>query len=114
MICSLGKRLRQDSLRISLLTTDFRRLLISQDFFEIYLTIAEYNSKYIRYLHGDEKATIGEPSFLTMKQYGPWNTGLYQHMRHLGRLMLGFALQQLEIESYQEDPFTGPSTKKPR
>lgn len=55
----------------------FRRLLISQDSYEIFLTIAEFDSAYEKYLHGDEKATPDEPSLMKMKPYRPWSTKNY-------------------------------------
>ncbi|MCJ1464763.1 hypothetical protein MMC07_003376 [Pseudocyphellaria aurata] len=60
----------------------FRRLLISQDSCEIYMTIAEYDSAYLDYLHGKEEATYDEPSFLKTSQYGPWNTKNYEEMEN--------------------------------
>lgn len=88
----------------------FRRLLISQDCFEIYLTVASYGSDYVKYLQGDEQATLGEPSFMIMKQYGPWSTKNYEHMDQLGALILAFTLQQSSRDSFQEDPFPNPGT----
>ncbi|MCJ1467786.1 hypothetical protein MMC07_006411 [Pseudocyphellaria aurata] len=73
----------------------FRRLLVSQDACEIYMTIAEYDSAYIDYIHGKEEATSGEPSFLTMHQYGPWKTMNHEEMENLGFLILAFSLQQI-------------------
>lgn len=83
----------------------FRRLLISQDSFEIYLTLAEYDFAYMKYLRGDAQATIGEPSLMVMNRYGPWSTKNYQHMEQLGVLLLAFTLLQLSTDTSQADPF---------
>ncbi|MCJ1425759.1 hypothetical protein MMC29_003659 [Sticta canariensis] len=93
--------------------TCFRRLLISQDSEEIYLTVAECDSAYLSYLIDDEQSAVGEPSFMTMKQYGPWRTKNHHHMEHLGPLVLAFTLQQGLNNSSQENPFTGPIFDKP-
>ncbi|EGE80922.2 hypothetical protein BDDG_03863 [Blastomyces dermatitidis ATCC 18188] len=47
------------------------RVLVSQDHMEIYLTIAEYDNGYVKYLRGenDEKDEI---SLMKMNQFGPW------------------------------------------
>ncbi|KAL2379835.1 hypothetical protein RJZ90_004985 [Blastomyces dermatitidis] len=49
----------------------FSRVLVSQDHMEIYLTIAEYDNGYVKYLRGenDEKDEI---SLMKMNQFGPW------------------------------------------
>lgn len=91
------------------MTTNYKlsRLLISQDCFEIYLTVASYDSDYVKYLQGNEQATLGEPSFMIMKQYGPWDIKNYRHMDQLGALILAFTLQQFPKDSSQ-DPSTNP------
>ncbi|OAT13104.1 hypothetical protein BDBG_08371 [Blastomyces gilchristii SLH14081] len=49
----------------------YRRVLVSQNHMEIYLTIAEYDNGYVKYLRGenDEKDEI---SLMKMNQFGPW------------------------------------------
>ncbi|MCJ1462256.1 hypothetical protein MMC07_000856 [Pseudocyphellaria aurata] len=83
----------------------FRRLLVSQDSHEIYLTIAEYDYDYMNYLHGNVQATIGKPSLMVMTQYGPWNTKNYEHMEHVGFILLAFTLQHISTHVSQTDPF---------
>ncbi|MCJ1464542.1 hypothetical protein MMC07_003155 [Pseudocyphellaria aurata] len=81
----------------------FRRLLISQDSFEIYLNLAEYDSAYISYIRRDEQAMVDRPSLMKINQYGPWNTKNSDHMKQLGTMMLAFTLQHVSNDS---DPFT--------
>lgn len=90
----------------------FRRLLISQDSNEIYLTIAKYDAAYVNYILGDAEATSGKPSLMTMHQYGPWKTMNHEDMENLGILILAFTLQQFSNDSSQEDPFTDPGKRK--
>ncbi|PLB38958.1 uncharacterized protein BDW47DRAFT_18344 [Aspergillus candidus] len=67
------------------------RALISQDRHEIFITIAEYDSGYVTYLR--KKPLNNEPlSFLTMRQYGPWNTTHAGHMKKLGPILLALTL----------------------
>lgn len=76
-----------------------RRLLISQDVSEIYLTVAEFGSAYKAYLRVDRPNKISEPSFMTMTQYGPWDTMNADHMRQLGQLLLAFTLKHRETRN---------------
>jgi hypothetical protein len=69
-----------------------RRLLISQDSYEIYLTFAEYDNGYREYLRGNNDRPT---AFMTMFQYGPWLTTKAGHMQSLGEVILTFTLQQL-------------------
>ncbi|PLN78854.1 hypothetical protein BDW42DRAFT_174009, partial [Aspergillus taichungensis] len=67
------------------------RAHVSQDRHEIFITIAEYDSSYVSYLRKnplDDEA----PSFLTMHQYGPWNTTHAGHMKKLGPILLALTL----------------------
>ena len=70
-----------------------RRLFISQDSTEIYLTIAGFESAYKDYLCSKEQSKVRERSFMTMNQYGPWNVRIMEHMEHLGKLLLAFTLR---------------------
>ncbi|KAE8153590.1 hypothetical protein BDV25DRAFT_149138 [Aspergillus avenaceus] len=70
---------------------DKLRCHISQNRHEIFITIAEYDSGYVSYLR--KKPAAGEPpSFLTMHQYGPWNTQDAGHMKKLGPILLALTL----------------------
>lgn len=78
------------------------RLLISQDRHEIYLSFAEYQEEYVKYLTNTQrrKAT---PAFLTMHQYGPWDTQNAFHMRDIGKILLAIALRA-KSESMARSP----------
>ncbi|GAB1204501.1 hypothetical protein APSETT445_003156 [Aspergillus pseudonomiae] len=92
------------------------RALISQDRHEIFLTFAEYDHKYLAYLKNkpfqiepsetgksQNKASghelsahqtpdTGASSFLTMHQYGPWDTQQRSNMAGLGPILLAISL----------------------
>jgi len=80
-------------IRLKTFTHQIRRLLVSQDSVEIYLTFAVYDIAYREYLRGNNKQPT---SFMTMIQYGPWMTTKAGHMESLGHHILAFTLQQLE------------------
>ena len=94
------------------LTDDFRRLLISQDSHEIYITIGEYGEPYEEYLcttkHMTQKKSA-EPSFLTMRQYGPWKTDVERHTKQVAMLLLACTLSGIPVDSENQgnlgDPF---------
>ena len=65
-----------------------RRLLISQDYTEIYLTIAEFEPAYKEYVCGNRHSKVSPLSLMTMSQYGPWETWRSDHMAQLGKLVL--------------------------
>ncbi|KAI0435027.1 hypothetical protein F5Y09DRAFT_158661 [Xylaria sp. FL1042] len=72
-----------------------RRLLISQDRDEIYLTFAEFDADYVDYVcHKpiDPHEPRRPRSFLTMTEYGPFDVGNRKAMKKLGELVLGLAL----------------------
>ncbi|PLB45039.1 hypothetical protein P170DRAFT_513116 [Aspergillus steynii IBT 23096] len=70
---------------------DKLRVHVSQNRHEIFITVAEYDSGYISYLR--KKPADDEPlSFLTMHQYGPWNTNNAGHMKKLGPILLALTL----------------------
>ncbi|KAB8200084.1 hypothetical protein BDV34DRAFT_230615 [Aspergillus parasiticus] len=69
-----------------------RRVLVSQDRHEIYLTFAEYSEDYVKYLNN----TLGKdesPGFLTLHGFGPWDTDRVGDMKDLGRILLAIALR---------------------
>lgn len=90
---------------------------VSQDRHEIFLVFAEYDDNYLAYLKSfkiessDHKlsesrvssssAPVDEaPSFLTMHQYGPWDTRHGSHMKQLGPILLAITLYAAsEIEA---------------
>ncbi|KAI9037509.1 zinc finger MYND domain-containing protein [Aspergillus affinis] len=70
---------------------DKLRVHMSQNRHEIFFTIAKYDSGYVSYLK-KKPADDQPPSFLTMHQYGPWNTENAGHMKKLGPILLALAL----------------------
>lgn len=75
------------------------RFHVSQDRHFIYVTVATYSQKYLKYLVNGKSSK--RPSFLTMDQYGPWDTTDVRHMRQLGPILLAITLRA-ESESQQE------------
>ncbi|KAI0970014.1 hypothetical protein F4678DRAFT_480727 [Xylaria arbuscula] len=67
-----------------------RRLLVSQDRHNIYLTFAVYNADYVDYICD---RAIRDNAFLTMKEYGPFDISQRKAMEMLGELVLAYALQ---------------------
>lgn len=62
-----------------------RRLLVSQDRDEIYLTWASYNDDYVKYLTDPTfDGSLGWP-FLEMNEIGPFMTRNHRHMRRLAQ-----------------------------
>lgn len=72
-----------------------RRLLVSQDRHEIYLTFAEFDRSYVDYLAGQDngKNAKGSPSLMKMKTYGPYEITRHTHMKVLGEFLLGWTIQ---------------------
>ncbi|KAJ5254666.1 hypothetical protein N7505_011875 [Penicillium chrysogenum] len=75
-----------------------RRLLISQDNHEIFLTIACYDTEYVRYLKGElvEGSNFDGRStkpFLKMQEYGPWDITDANNMAYLAEIVLGVAFE---------------------
>ncbi|PYI02943.1 hypothetical protein BO78DRAFT_432519 [Aspergillus sclerotiicarbonarius CBS 121057] len=68
------------------------RIHVSQDRHEIFLTVAQYDGDYIRYLE-DKDHRSESKSFMTMHQFGPWNTLDATHMSYLGPIMLAISLR---------------------
>lgn len=66
----------------------------------MYVTVAKYDHKYLEYLV-DGKSSKDDPSFMTMDQYGPWDTTDGGHMRRLGPILLAITLRA-DHESQQE------------
>ncbi|OQD64837.1 hypothetical protein PENPOL_c007G05098 [Penicillium polonicum] len=84
-----------------------RRLLVSQDNHEIYLTIADYDNQYLAYLkNGDESCG---PS-LKMQTYGPWNIAHPSHMERLALIILCVAF---EVHIKRPAHFARGDSKRP-
>ena len=92
-------------------TNKYRRLLFSQDAHEIYITIGEYGEGYEEYLRTTkptDEAKMAEPSFLTMYQYGPWDTTSKSQTRNVAILLLACTLGEIpkpKDKSKIDDPF---------
>ncbi|PYI09929.1 hypothetical protein BO78DRAFT_426928 [Aspergillus sclerotiicarbonarius CBS 121057] len=85
---------------------DKMRVHVSQDRHEIFLTFAEYENDYLAYLKtapskpetsktakSENKSSENQKSpFMTMHQYGPWDTRNSSHMKQLGPILLAIAL----------------------
>ncbi|KAB8264340.1 hypothetical protein BDV32DRAFT_160587 [Aspergillus pseudonomiae] len=69
-----------------------KRIIVSQDWHEIFLTVAKYGDEYIRYL-SDKHYQGGSNSFMTMHQFGPWNTLDVASMKLLGPILLAISLR---------------------
>ncbi|PLB55575.1 hypothetical protein P170DRAFT_484535 [Aspergillus steynii IBT 23096] len=67
------------------------RLHVSQDRHEIFITFAEYDKEYIKYLNDD--SDTDDLHFLTLHQFGPWNTTSPARMRDLGKFLLAISLR---------------------
>jgi len=71
-----------------------RRLLVSQDRHEIYLTMAKFDSSYVKYLRDGTKE--GNP-FLRMHEFGPFRIEHMGHMKKVGETILAFTLQMSNL-----------------
>lgn len=68
------------------------RLHVSQDRNEIYLIFADYDEDYVKYLD-NKLGPTDEPGFLTMYQFGPWDTESGSDMADIGKILLAIALR---------------------
>ncbi|KKK17411.1 hypothetical protein P175DRAFT_0487414 [Aspergillus ochraceoroseus IBT 24754] len=69
-----------------------RRLHISQDRHQLFIIIAEYSQDYIDYLN--KKPPVGSAlPFLTMHEYGAWDTSILREMDSIARIILAIALR---------------------
>ncbi|KAJ5509648.1 hypothetical protein N7527_011791 [Penicillium freii] len=62
-----------------------RRLLVSQDNHEVYLTIADYDNRYLAYLNNGDASC---DQSLKMQTYGPWSIAHPSHMEDLAMIIL--------------------------
>lgn len=89
-----GKLDNNMPLNVYMLTRTYRRLLISQDEDDIYLTLAQYPPEYPAYLQGDLCPSRGTAlPFLTMQDYGPWVIESKSNMRHFAMVIMSYCLQ---------------------
>ncbi|KAJ5804397.1 uncharacterized protein N7518_000700 [Penicillium psychrosexuale] len=68
------------------------RLHVSQDRHQIFITFAEYADSYIQYLNDMLPEKSPRP-FLTMHEFGPWNTTSRRDMEAVGGILLAIALR---------------------
>ncbi|PLB55280.1 hypothetical protein P170DRAFT_505893 [Aspergillus steynii IBT 23096] len=71
----------------------FRRFHVSQDRHEIWLSFAEYDREYIKYIEDGSQNPNRPLSFLTMHEFGPFNTLKKEHMAKLGPILLALTLR---------------------
>lgn len=76
----------------------YRRIIISQDRHEIYITIAEYDGLYIKYLKDELLPGDDRLALMTMNQYGPWLVDSSRDMERLGEIILALALEGGVVE----------------
>ena len=71
------------------------------------MTVAEYGQNYPKYLSEKRPSSLQDPSlFLTMHQYGPWDTSKKSAVQEIGTLILAITLRaeweiKEEIKSQQ-------------
>jgi hypothetical protein len=70
----------------------FRRFIISQDQHQIFITLADYWTGYVKYLQGVSGASR-DISLMTMNEYGPWDTRSAGDMYDLSLILLAISLQ---------------------
>lgn len=92
----------------SKLTISYSRILISQDHNEIYVTIAEYERAYLKYLCN--KVPFEQAGYLTMHRFGPFMTQVKSNMEKLG----GFLKVLLPYAEAFKAPTPSPSPSPPR
>ncbi|EAW12024.1 uncharacterized protein ACLA_007840 [Aspergillus clavatus NRRL 1] len=74
------------------------RIIVSQGRHETYVTVAEYDENYIEYLNSPDTGNLPR-SFMTMHQFGPWNTLDLSHIRYLGPVLLATSLQAEDMKN---------------
>ncbi|TQV94636.1 hypothetical protein IF1G_06647 [Cordyceps javanica] len=82
---------------------EYRRLLLSQDQREIFVTIATYTEEYINYIMNSvdrpvyRKALLRPDSFLRMRSYGSFCVDQLEHMQLLAELLIALSYQNYVI-----------------
>ncbi|RAL03730.1 uncharacterized protein BO80DRAFT_268743 [Aspergillus ibericus CBS 121593] len=76
--------------RGGLLNGPGRRILLSQDRHEIFITVAEYDDKYLDFLDGNPGP---DRAFLRMHEFGPWNTQSVKDMKQVAVILVAMALR---------------------
>ena len=58
------------------------------------MTVAEYGEKYLKYLNDKNPSSSKDVStFLTMNQYGPWDTSKKSSVKEIGAIILAITLR---------------------
>ncbi|KAL8346407.1 hypothetical protein RB598_000352 [Gaeumannomyces tritici] len=70
-----------------------RRVLVSQNRDEIYITIATFDKSYTEYITGARPQMSGQTSFLRLVEYGPYLTNNKDQMEKFAVIILAFCLQ---------------------
>ncbi|GAQ40819.1 hypothetical protein AtubIFM55763_006893 [Aspergillus tubingensis] len=85
----------------------FRRFHVSQDRHQIWLSFAEYDDEYLRYIEHGFQDSERPRSFLTMHEYGPYDTLKESHMAELAVLLLALTLRadHDRKEEQESNPF---------
>ncbi|OGM40373.1 hypothetical protein ABOM_010591 [Aspergillus bombycis] len=68
-----------------------KRVLVSQDGTDIYISVFQYNQGWLRYLNGGP-GSIVHAGFAYMHRYGPWNICATREMEHFARIILALLL----------------------
>lgn len=80
-----------------------RRLHLSQDRGQIFVNVAKCDEGYLNHLNNTQSSTVDTaPSFLTMHQFGPWETLNAAHMKELGPILLAISLRA-DFESKRQN-----------
>ncbi|KAJ5393818.1 uncharacterized protein N7487_011459 [Penicillium crustosum] len=75
-------------------STNTTRFHISQGRHQIFVTVAEYGEKYLKYLNDKNPSPSDDLStFLTMNQYGPWDTSKKSSVKEIGTIILAITLR---------------------
>jgi hypothetical protein len=92
------------------LLTDFSRVHVSQDRHQIFITFAEYDSSYVKYLNNKLPPNSARP-FLRMYEFGPWNTMVRSDMEGLGGILLAIPCARILMPIWANHP---PESSIPR
>jgi hypothetical protein len=68
-------------------------VIISQDRHEVYVTCATYTSDYVRYIRNQLGRPPDASLFMTMNEFGPFNTERVSNVRDLGAVLLALTLK---------------------
>jgi hypothetical protein len=76
---------------------------MSQDRGQIYVNVAKCDEGYLNHLKSTQSSTADTPpSFLTMHQFGPWDTLNAAHMKELRPILLAISLRA-DFESKRQN-----------